>query len=389
MKKRNFSLVFYCLVLITAIGLLAGCPDQPSPVKPGVDDEIFKVTIINTLPDQAGNTVTASPMEGKSGTTIQVQVKPAEGYQLIPGTLKYNDTNVPANLRFTLRDNVVISAEFELILTWDVIDDIVWDKSANSLTLKWDTVEGAVKYEILHAKSRFGDYLPIETVNENSEENSFTHTAINPNRYENYYKIIALNGSDTEISARIISLEMSLFGPTVYFYSPHDDMAAIQKEINDIHGNTPNDPSGITFGSLPQGNGFNGEFSSRRFAFFFKPGEYYFEVNSFDGFWESLKIGFNTSIAGLGRLPTDTVIYGTVVTPAHLGNYNNTCTFWRSIENLSIQNNPNYSRANIFNWGVSQAAPMRRMHTQGVVTEFLYRGGYGSGGFTADCSFGG
>jgi len=99
----------------------------------------------------------------------------------------------------------------------------------------------------------------------------------------------------------------------------------------------------------------------------FKPGTYQVD----------LKIGYYTHIMGLGESPDDVIINGSLISKGEK-NGNVTCNFWRSVENLTI-----VSPAGAVNiWGVSQAAPMRRVHIKGDIQ--LHDNGWASGGFLAD-----
>ena len=320
--------------------------------------------------------------------------------------------------------------------------------SSGNIEISWGAVEGANTYEVLRGKSR----LAVHTLLGSTDKLVYTDSSANAEKYENYYKVIPKtadgktivqlewtrvsvvisgvvchassydiyrtdNGSEnfsatpvatvsqpnfTEAVAdfdttknlykvvgkvvgetdgeeviqevtvdnrliaknheQIVSFEKKLFGPNVKFYDPDlDVMTAIAAEITDI-GNEMWDQ----------------EFGLSRYALYLKPGSY-------TGFntWE---VGFYTNFAGLGKTPDETKLFGTVRTRPHLGNNNVTCTFWRSIENLEIAKNG--TQSNAFQWGVSQAAPMRRINTVNVNTQFD-RGGNASGGFAADCYFGG
>jgi len=235
------------------------------------------------------------------------------------------------------------------------------------LKITWTKITNALYYEIFEGKSRMTANSSVgETV-----ETTFTVTPKNARKYENYYKIEARDGTGETLQTLYASLELSLFGPRVWFFTPEDSIADIEAEINRIHDTESS-------GRVIQPDGLRiGEFSIRRYAFFFKPGTY-----SNHGIFN---IGFYTHISGLGRLPTDTVIRGGIATPAHLDTppNNATCTFWRSIENFHIQN----TGSNRFHWGVSQSAPVRRMMVD-VQTTYDY-GGQASGGFTADSHFNG
>ena len=114
-------------------------------------------------------------------------------------------------------------------------------------------------------------------------------------------------------------------------------------------------------------SGRSSEFSKNRYALLFKPGKYNLDV----------KVGYYMQILGLGKSPEDVVIVGAVRSNTTHGNSVLT-NFWRSAENLTVI--PTTDSTNI--WGVSQAAPMRRVYIKGNLQ--LFDKGYASGGFLAD-----
>jgi len=249
----------------------------------------------------------------------------------------------------------------------EIIGDIVQNNDG-SMTISWDAVTGAITYEIYHGASRFTrNFSQLGEVSASSGRRVFTHDNPNLARFENYYRIIAWNANFEIVARGYISLRLQYFGPTVLFFdAQHDTMADIVAEINRIHDTE-------TLGSLPQADGRIAAFGGRRYIFFFMPGDY-----NLGG--ATIRIGFYTHIAGLGRLPSDTrLINATVSTPTHLVGNNATTTFWRSIENLEITSGN-------FQWGVSQSASMRRMLVRSPAA-FHYNNGEISGGFTADSWF--
>ena len=232
--------------------------------------------------------------------------------------------------------------------------------------LTWAAVPDADAYHIYHGGSRLSTSAFVTAVTEPTH----TVTPKNANKYENYYRVEAQDKNKKPLATIIISLEMNKFGPNVKIYdAKYDKIAEIEKEINRIHDFE-------MFGSVPQGDNRRGEFSSKRYTLFFKPGTY-------DRHGQ-FKIGFNTHIAGLGALPTGTTLQGTITTPPHLTTplNNATCTFWRSIENFQL----NGSGGAMLQWGVSQSCPIRRMLVN-IPTTYHYNGGWASGGFTADTKF--
>ena len=131
------------------------------------------------------------------------------------------------------------------------------------------------------------------------------------------------------------------------------------------------------------------QFGQERYALLFKPGTYGSTVDPLN-----FQVGYYTAVAGLGASPDDVVINGSVdVRNQCVGT---SCTalnnFWRSLANLTINvTNPNFGCYTGEFWAVSQAAPMRRVHVNGLTTLMDYCTGpsYASGGFIADSQFDG
>jgi hypothetical protein len=109
------------------------------------------------------------------------------------------------------------------------------------------------------------------------------------------------------------------------------------------------------------------EFSNNRYALLFKPGKYDLDI----------KVEYYMQILGLGESPEDVVINGAVRSNT-LHRKSVLVNFWRSAENLTVI--PPADSAMV--WGVSQAAPLRRVHVKGNLQ--LFDKGYASGGFLAD-----
>jgi hypothetical protein len=108
----------------------------------------------------------------------------------------------------------------------------------------------------------------------------------------------------------------------------------------------------------------------------------------------NFQVGYYTSVAGLGQSPGDVVVDGSI-------DVYNQCSagfcvaldnFWRSLSNLTINvDNGTFGCHSGEFWAVSQAAPMRRVHVNGLVTLMDYCTGpsFASGGFIADSRFDG
>ena len=149
-------------------------------------------------------------------------------------------------------------------------------------------------------------------------------------------------------------------------------------------------------------NEMENQFSPDRIALLFMPGKYGLNTSPLD-----IKVGYYTSVIGLGKSPDDINITGTV--RAELGSDGNgTDNFWRSMENISIvptitknkqstipcaYPSPTTCGTTFDNhnaWVVSQAAPIRRVHILGAldlsvnVPSTSTKGGWTSGGFMAN-----
>eukprot|EP00531_Pseudo-nitzschia_arenysensis_P009226 CAMPEP_0116131404 /NCGR_PEP_ID=MMETSP0329-20121206/8986_1 /TAXON_ID=697910 /ORGANISM="Pseudo-nitzschia arenysensis, Strain B593" /LENGTH=732 /DNA_ID=CAMNT_0003625829 /DNA_START=163 /DNA_END=2361 /DNA_ORIENTATION=- len=153
------------------------------------------------------------------------------------------------------------------------------------------------------------------------------------------------------------------------------------------------DPNYVQQYTYTSGN----HFSTKRYALLFKSGEY----KGCD-----FEIGYYVQMAGVGKTPNDVRFTGKRTDPktkverdsgpyvealnkdlpcaegGTIGRWNSgLCldTFWRSAENFS---------ANHVHWGVSQAAPLRKVDV-GDFLEFGDGAAYSSGGFVANAQVGG
>ena len=151
-------------------------------------------------------------------------------------------------------------------------------------------------------------------------------------------------------------------GPNVRVFDPSMPTAAIQSALDAAFDSMLLSP--------------DAEFGPQRFAFLFKPGRYAVTA----------KLGYYTSVQGLGRDPDDVRITGNVVADSgwNLHDRDNALiNFWRSVENLAVE-----PAGGTTTWAVSQAAPMRRVHIAGTlrVSPSNDGGGKGwsSGGYLAD-----
>jgi hypothetical protein len=160
------------------------------------------------------------------------------------------------------------------------------------------------------------------------------------------------------------------FGPNVKIIDPSMSTAQIQATVD-----------AISTQQIPN------QFGDARYEILFKPGTYGADTPL------NMRIGYYTDFAGLGALPTDVVIRGTI--DAYNQCDANGCTalvnFWRSISNLTI-NVAGKSGCQVGEfWATSQATSLRRVNVNGNATLMDYCTGpsYASGGFIADSQFSG
>jgi len=144
----------------------------------------------------------------------------------------------------------------------------------------------------------------------------------------------------------------SILGKNVFVFEPGMDMKEVQSLIDSI---------------FARQSARRSEFTVNRYALLFKPGMYDLDI----------KVDYYMEVLGLGASPEDVVINGAVRSNTTHGNSVLT-NFWRSVGNMTIIPSVNSTMV----WGVSQAAPLRRVHIKGNLQ--LYDKGYASGGFLAD-----
>jgi hypothetical protein len=165
-------------------------------------------------------------------------------------------------------------------------------------------------------------------------------------------------------------------GPNVIVFDPGMSQASIQSTLDTIaNQQVPN------------------QFGTQRYAILFKPGSYGTAADPL-----VFQVGYYTSVAGLGQNPNQTVINGSldVYNQCFGGvqtNCNATDNFWRSVSNLTINvAGQSGCKGNTEFWAASQAAPLRRVIVNGLVSLMDYCDGspdYASGGFIADSQFAG
>ncbi|GGM12850.1 adenylyl cyclase [Nakamurella endophytica] len=161
-------------------------------------------------------------------------------------------------------------------------------------------------------------------------------------------------------------------GRGVYVFDPSMPQAVIQQTVDAVAAAQT-----------------DAQFGEGRVALLFRPGTYGSPDHPL-----SFSVGYYTEVAGLGSVPSDVTINGTV-------NVYNRClapdncialdNFWRSLSNLTIAvaGGEGCRTATEF-WAVSQAAPMRRVQVRGNTSLMDYCTAgpqYASGGFIADSAF--
>lgn len=181
------------------------------------------------------------------------------------------------------------------------------------------------------------------------------------------------------------------WGPNVYQIDGSWSTVQIQNLVDSIHHKQ-----------------VNNEMGNERYGIYFHPGVYGSASQPL-----MIQLGYYTEVAGLGKRPTDVVIYGKIEVynrcfdPAlfndqgqfvpsdgsgHCIALNN---FWRSLSNLSvhiISRNQDQCRSRANFWAVSQASSMRRVSfVNGDVSlmDYCTMPAFASGGFLADSKFSG
>jgi len=131
--------------------------------------------------------------------------------------------------------------------------------------------------------------------------------------------------------------------PSVRVFGPEDEPSHIEAIVDNAFKKNG--------GQKPTNHG---EFSSLRFAFLFKPGNYKVDV----------PVGYYTQVLGLGGHPRDVIFDAPRGVFCEEGNdadrSGSLSTFWRSAENF-------HNRRGLL-WATSQGAPLRRVMVGGNLT---------------------
>ncbi len=175
------------------------------------------------------------------------------------------------------------------------------------------------------------------------------------------------------LAAPSISSSQPNFGPNVYIFNSSMPLSEIQATVDAVANQQ-----------------VSNQFGTQRVALLFEPGTYGSSSTPLN-----FQVGYYTMVAGLGKDPGDVVINGSIDVYNQCFGPNN-CTalvnFWRSLSNLTINvTNPDFGCHTGEFWAVSQAAPMRRVHVNGLTTlmDYCSPPSFASGGFIADSAFDG
>jgi hypothetical protein len=165
--------------------------------------------------------------------------------------------------------------------------------------------------------------------------------------------------------------DASDFGPNVTIFDPSMSTSKIKSILDKIATRQ-----------------VSNQFGRERDAVLFMPGTYGSAADPLN-----FQVGYYTEVAGLGALPSDVAVNGTI--DVYNQCFADGCTalvnFWRSLSNLTINVAGKGGCQFGEFWATSQAAPMRRVHVNGFATLMDYCTGpsYASGGFIADSQFSG
>jgi len=183
----------------------------------------------------------------------------------------------------------------------------------------------------------------------------------------------ATSGVATAAETSSTSSSQPNFGSSVYIFNPSMPQSQIQATVDAVANQQ-----------------VSNQFGTQRYALLFEPGTYGSSTAPLN-----FQVGYYTTVAGLGLSPNDVVINGSIYVRNQCSGANN-CTalvnFWRSLSNLTINvTTPNFGCYTGEFWAVSQAAPMRRVHINGLTTlmDYCTPPSFASGGFIADSEFDG
>jgi hypothetical protein len=129
------------------------------------------------------------------------------------------------------------------------------------------------------------------------------------------------------------------------------------------------------------------QFGTQRYAVLFRPGTYGSAAEPLN-----FQVGYYTDVAGLGGLPSDVEVNGTIDVYNQCfapGDCTALVNFWRTLSNLTINVAGKGGCQFGEFWATSQATSLRRVHVNGYATlmDYCSAPSYASGGFIADSQF--
>jgi hypothetical protein len=157
------------------------------------------------------------------------------------------------------------------------------------------------------------------------------------------------------------------FGPNVKIFDPSMSTTEIKADVDAIAAEQ-----------------VSNQFGTQRYALLFMPGTYGTAAAPLN-----FQVGYYTEVAGLGSLPSDVAVNGTIDVYNQCfgpGDCTALVNFWRSLSNLTINVAGKEGCQSGEFWATSQAAPMRRVHVNGFMTlmDYCTAPSFASGGFIAD-----
>ena len=188
------------------------------------------------------------------------------------------------------------------------------------------------------------------------------------------------------IATLFATFALACFMPPRALAAPSSNPPNLGTNVYVFTPNTPQDQIQATVDQISTQQVSN-QFGTQRYALLFEPGTYGSAANPLN-----FQVGYYTTVAGLGASPSDVVINGSidVYNQCVAGSCTALENFWRSVSNLTINvTNPTFGCQTGEFWAVSQAAPMRRVAVNGLVTleDYCTAPSFASGGFIADSQF--
>ncbi len=214
--------------------------------------------------------------------------------------------------------------------------------SGNGLYASYD--DGDVKFTLAE-RGKYDVYKSASPDTAFTKVDDFNGQTYRTGDAESYFLFKKAGKSET--AAGPFSYIRSTFGANTKVFMPSDDQAGIQDFIDTFYATS-----------------VWHEYAKTRLEMLFMPGEY----DEID-----MHVGFYTSVAGLGYVPSSVSLKALHTFHKPLSE-SSTTNFWRTVENLTLEENSL--------WSVSQATSLRRVHAKGNLE--LMGHGWASGGFISD-----